>query len=118
MKRNFALAVLITAVTLPAFAQTATPGIDRREANQERRIDQGVATGQLTPRETAKLEKGQVHVDKLEAKAKADGVVTAQERQRIQHAQNAQSRKIKRQKHDRQHDLNHDGKVDRPNAAK
>jgi uncharacterized membrane protein YebE (DUF533 family) len=118
MKRNIVLAVLITAITLPAFAQTATPGIDRREARQEKRIDQGVKSGQLTPSETAKLEKGKAHVDTMEAKAKADGVVTAKERQRIQHAQDVQSRKIHRQKHDRQHDLNHDGKVDRPNAVK
>jgi hypothetical protein len=117
MKRTIVLAALITAITLPAFAQTATHGIDRREANQERRIDQGVATGQLTARETAKLEKGQAHVDTMEAKTKADGAVTAKERQHLKHAQDVQSRKIHRQKHDRQHDLNHDGKVDRPNAA-
>jgi uncharacterized membrane protein YebE (DUF533 family) len=118
MKRNFVLAALTVAITLPAFAETATPGIDRREANQERRIDQGVKSGQLTPREATKLDKGQAHVDKMEAKAKADGVVTAKERQRVQHAQDVQSRKIHRQKHDRQRDLNHDGKVDRSNAAK
>jgi len=37
------------------------------------------------------------------ANAKADGVVTNQERARISHAQDVQSRHIYRQKHDAQH---------------
>ena len=44
--------------------------------------------------------------------AKADGKVTAKEREHIEHAQNVESRKIYREKHDRQHDLNHDGRTD------
>ena len=50
----------------------------------------------------------------MEDKAKADGKVTPKERERIQHAQNQESKKIAREKHDRQHDRNHDGKKDRP----
>jgi len=38
----------------------------------------------------------------MEDKAKADGVVTAQERKRIQHAQDVQSKRIAREKHDKQ----------------
>jgi hypothetical protein len=38
--------------SLPAFAETlSTPRIDQRQDKQERRIEQGVRTGQLTPRE-------------------------------------------------------------------
>lgn len=110
-----AAALLITAFTLPAFAQTAsTPRIDQRQANQDRRIDQGVQSGALTEREAARMEKGQAHVQKLEDKAAADGKVTAKERARLEHAQDVQSRRIARQKHDRQHDFNHDGRKDRP----
>jgi len=89
-------------VAIPVFAQS-TPVIDKREARQEARIDQGVASGQLTPRETVRLEKGQQRVDNMEAKAKADGVVTPRERTKIRHAQNVESRRIYRQKHDAQH---------------
>ena len=96
------LAAIATAITLPAFAQTATPGIDQRQANQERRIDQGIASGQLTQREANRLERGQQRVDNMENRAKSDGVVTARERARIQHAQNVESKRIYRQKHDRQ----------------
>jgi hypothetical protein len=35
---------------------TATPRVDRREARQQERISQGVASGQLTPKETAHLQ--------------------------------------------------------------
>jgi hypothetical protein len=48
----------------------------------------------------------------MEDKAKADGSVTAQERKRLQHAENVQNRHIYRQKRDRQHDLNNDGARD------
>lgn len=68
----------------------------------------------LTAREAARLEKGQEHVQAVEDKAKADGVVTGEERARLTRAENKQSARIDRQKHDAQHDFNHDGKVDRP----
>lgn len=73
--------------------------IDRRESNQQKRIQQGVQSGALTPGETNALEKGQEHVQNLETKAKADGVVTPEEKARITAAQNRQSRKIYRLKH-------------------
>lgn len=96
-------ALLLGAVTLPAFAQANTPRIDQRQMNQERRIDQGIASGELTKREAARLDHGQDRVDNLENKAKADGTVTRRERARIHHAQNVESRRIYRQKHDAQH---------------
>lgn len=119
VKTRIVLSALLTAVSISAFAQNPAPGantprIDQRQANQERRIEQGGQSGALTPRETARLEKGQAHVQTLEGKAKADGTVTARERARIHKAQDRQSRRIHRQKHDRQHDFNRDGKVDRP----
>ncbi len=101
MKSKVLVAALLSITTLTAFAQP-TPVIDQRQANQEARIEQGVASGQLTPHEAARLERGQQHVAIMKASAKADGVVTANERARITHAQNVQSRKIYRQKHDAQ----------------
>jgi hypothetical protein len=55
-------ALISAAVITPALAQTATPGVDKRQANQEARIQQGVQSGQLTPKEAVKLEKGQAKV--------------------------------------------------------
>jgi len=102
------LAGLALAVTCAgAFAQAAapagaaaTPGIDKRQANQEKRIDQGVASGELTKRETRRLAREQGAINRAEDKAKADGVVTAKERHRLHHAQHRASRDIARQKHD------------------
>lgn len=89
-----------------AFAQTPTapntPRVDKREAKQERRIDQGVASGSLTQQEADRLNKGQDRVATAEDKAKADGTVTKKERARLAHMQNKQDRHIKHQKHDRQ----------------
>ena len=109
-------AVIAVVLALPvlAFAQANTPRVDQREANQERRIEQGEASGSLTRREANRLERGQQHVENMENRAKADGVVTRQERAQLHRAQDRQSNRIYAQKHDRQHDYNHDGRVDRP----
>jgi hypothetical protein len=88
-----------------ASAQTAapaTPRVDQREANQQQRITQGVAAGELTQNETYKLEKEQAAINKTEARAKADGKVTRAERKRLHKMQNAESRDIHQQKHDAQ----------------
>ena len=96
-------AAVLAALSLPAFAQTtSTPRIDQRQANQERRIEAGEKSGQLNQREAARLEKGQARVQKMENKATADGKVTAKERTRIEKAQNKESRRIYREKHDKQ----------------
>lgn len=112
------LSVLVSA-SGAAFAQTpapkdptATPRIDQRQANQEKRIEQGVASGQLTPREAARLEKGEQRIENAEERAKADGTVTKQERTRLKHMENKESRAIRHEKHDRQRDMNHDGQRD------
>lgn len=108
------IAMPVLAQTTPARDPSATPGIDKRQAEQQKRIDQGLASGQLTAKEAARLEKGQERVQAMEDKAKADGKVTKKERARIEQAQNVQSRHIAKEKHDRQHDLNRDGRKDRP----
>src|SRR3954466_5670946 len=91
------------AFALPAAAQTSsTPRIDQRQANQERRIEQGEKSGALTGKEAARLENGEARIQKKEAKAAADGKVTRKERARIEQAQNRESRRIYREKHDKQ----------------
>lgn len=122
MKVHVVLASLFLSLGGVVFAQTtpavkdplATPKLDMREANQEKRIDQGLASGQLTPREERRLEARETHLNNVEAKAKADGVVTGKERKHLNAMANSDSKAIHRQKHDRQRDLNHDGKRDRP----
>lgn len=85
-----------------AYAQADGPVIDQRQANQEKRIDQGIASGQLNEREATRLNKQQEHINKMEDKAKSDGTLTKRERARLDHAQDRASRHIAREKHDRQ----------------
>src|SRR2546425_940674 len=69
----------------------------QRDVNQQRRIEQGVRSGELTNRETARLERGQAHDSAVQARAGADGQVSAKEQRRIQKNENKQSRRIKRE---------------------
>ena len=71
----------------------------QRNINQQNRIEKGVQSGALTNKETAHLERGQARIDRKEARAGADGHVSAREQARIQHAENRQSNKIYREKH-------------------
>ena len=102
MSPKYVIAAIAAAIALPAMAQTATPRVDQRQANQDKRIQQGVQSGQLNAAEAARLEKGQANVQKMEDKAKADGTVTKREKAKLHHAQDHQSKRIARQKHDRQ----------------
>lgn len=103
LKTSILLTVtILLASTASSAADLNTTRIDRREENQQRRIDQGVGSGALTGREAARLEKGQQHIGTLEERAAADGRVSGRERARIERAQNIQSRRIARQKHDAQ----------------
>jgi len=81
---------------------TRTPVVNRREHRQQRRIQQGVRSGELTPQETRRLERQQAKIRHDEARAKSDGTVTPQERRRLNRELNRSSRDIYRQKHDAQ----------------
>ena len=71
----------------------------QRNVNQQGRIEQGIKSGQLTNREAGSLERGQGHVDRLEARAGANGHVGPNEQARIQGAENRQSARIYNKKH-------------------
>lgn len=107
MHRKSLIAVFVAisfAAPVAVLAQTAsTPRIDQRQENQQKRIDQGVKSGELNQKEAARLQKGQAQVQKMENKAAADGTITKKERHRIEHKQDTHSKRIHRQKHDAQH---------------
>jgi hypothetical protein len=79
-----------------------TPMVRRRQVNQQKRIHQGVKSGELTRLEARKLEREQARVQRSKVRAKSDGQVTPRERLRLQRQQNKASRDIYRQKHDGQ----------------
>jgi hypothetical protein len=83
-------------------AQTPTPRVAHKQVNQQTRINQGRATGELTPRETAGLEMQQAKIRHDKRMAKSDGVVTPRERRKLHREQRRASKNIAVQKHDRQ----------------
>lgn len=101
-KWNGVLGAVLMLTTLAANAGNQTPRADAREARQDARIVQGVASGELTTREAVKLEARQAHIENVEDRAKADGKVTAAERIKLERKQDRSSRAIHRQKHDGQ----------------
>lgn len=95
---------IITAISFTAFplyAQTNDPGIEKRMENQERRIDQGIASGALTPQEAGKLEAQQARIKQREERMEADGKLTPEERAKLTKAQNKASKNIYRKKHNK-----------------
>lgn len=101
MKFASATALALTCVTTTAWAQNpaATPRIDQRAANQQQRIDQGVASGKLNANEAARMQARENSLNNNIAAAKADGKVTGAERARLRHQENHNSRAIARNKH-------------------
>ena len=85
-----------------ATAQTATPGITARQRAEQARIRQGVRSGELTRPEAARLKAREADIREDKREAKADGVVTRDERQDIRKDERQTSRAIHRQKHDGQ----------------
>ncbi|HTS55036.1 MAG TPA: hypothetical protein VMH26_17325 [Burkholderiales bacterium] len=86
---------------LPVLAQN-TADVVQRNVNQQGRIEQGLQSGQLSTQEAAKLEKGEARIEKMEQRAESDGKMTNAEKQRIEQAQNKESREIYRDKHSAQ----------------
>ncbi len=97
MLKHIALAAALLVIAAPVYADT--PVLDRREQSQVQRVRQGVQSGELTRRETARLVQGQTQLRRMENRAKSDGVVTQRERTRLQQKANIESRKIYRKKH-------------------
>lgn len=86
----------------PYYQGTKDPGINARQQNQQDRIAQGIRSGELTPRETMKLEEKEARVAALERRLKSDGNLTPEERARLQKELNGLSADIYKQKHDAQ----------------
>jgi hypothetical protein len=93
-----ALGTLFTGVAL---AQS-NYSIEQRDRAEQARIDRGVQSGQLTSREAARLQGERAQIERLEARARADGTLSRSERARIDNAQDRLSRDIYRETHDNQ----------------
>jgi DNA invertase Pin-like site-specific DNA recombinase len=94
-------ALLAVSVSATAFAAE----VDRRQANQQARIAEGVENGQLTPRETARLERKEARIRREIRRDRAanGGKLTPAEKAKINREENRTSRRIYRAKHNDKH---------------
>jgi hypothetical protein len=97
-----AILMITTIVTLAGAADAGS--INRREHRQIARIAQGVRSGQLTARETARLLAEQAAIRAEEYRFRqSGGGLSPWERRDLQRDLNRASRDIYRQTHDAQH---------------
>jgi len=96
----FVALVFVLGASIVSFA--GQHGINHREYREQKRIGEGIRSGELTRREARRLESGMARIRVDERFARADGVVTPRERARLQRELNHESRSIYRQKHDGQ----------------
>lgn len=89
-------------VPVQAQAVVSTPRVDTRQAHQEARIAQGLASGALTHREARQLRWEQAEIRRAEWQAARDGVVTPHEQRQLAMMQNQASRHIDEQLRDGQ----------------
>jgi hypothetical protein len=75
--------------------------IGNRQVKQQKRIYQGVKSGELTKKETLRLEREQHRIQKTKHNAFKDGELTPKERLRLERQQNRANRHIFRLKHNK-----------------
>lgn len=97
--KSLMIVALVCSLAAAAQAGVRDPGVNRRQANQQGRIAQGVRSGELTPGETAVLERKEARLAGLERRLKSDGSLSVEERARLQHELNELSREIYSLKH-------------------
>ena len=75
---KFKTAIAVAVGTLfagAAFAQS-NYSIEQRDRIEQARIERGIESGRLTPREAARLQSERAQVERLERRARADGMLT------------------------------------------
>jgi hypothetical protein len=102
MKSILVTATLVFAglASLPAEARPHHRGIDARQHAQERRIDAGVARGELTRCEAARLDRRGDRVARREGAYRASGGLQPRERYDLNRRLDSVSRDIREQRHD------------------
>lgn len=96
--------IIVAAGALAATALTTLPAsadeIDRRQANQISRIQQGVRDGSLTRNEANRLIEEQKRIAEMERRAERDGRIDRNEKAAIDRAQDNASQHIRQERHD------------------
>ena len=99
MKKIFTLSALILSLSISTLANTKTPVINVRQANQQERIAEGIESGRLTAGEATRLEAREAKIQHDKIVAKSDGIVTTRERVKLKREENRTSNHIYKAKH-------------------
>ena len=95
------LGLAFVAFCSTGFSQTTKKKVNTRQVVQQKKIKQGVKSGELTKAEAVQLQKQQKNVQQTKKAAKADGVVTKKEKAIINHKQNKAAGNIAKKKHNK-----------------
>lgn len=93
--------LMMAAVSALIVTPAAAQGVNARQANQGRRVEQGVRSGVLTTREASRVRQGQRRLARQEARmrAKSGGRLDARQRARLNAGLDRQNAQIRRLKH-------------------
>ena len=107
--KGLILTAAMAGLMLPAVAQTAPAAapatINQRKENQQDRIANGIQNGSLTPGEASKLEKQESNInhEARNMRQQNGGTLTQADKQKLNHQQNVESRRINNAKHNGHH---------------
>jgi hypothetical protein len=100
--------LIIVALTAACLSTANAGNIHTREIRQQRRIAEGIRTGNLTPNEAARLENREAALHREIRRDRLDGPgLSLNERKKIARQQNRISNHIYRESHDRQARYSH-----------
>jgi len=92
----FGLTIVMTCFSINSAIAAETA---KRQIRQQKRIHQGIASGELTKGEVRRMERQQVKIQRAKQRAKSDGQVTVAERARLNARQDRSSARIYKMKH-------------------
>jgi hypothetical protein len=95
----FSFAAILLVAPFASAQSTYDPRIQARLYEQDRRIVQGVTSGQLTWKEASFVQREHGRIMRQEVRMKSDGVLTSRERARLHHQLDNAGRHIYRLKH-------------------
>lgn len=96
---SLALIVFVLSAVAAYAGNTKDPKIRERIEEQQKRIDQGTASGSLTRQEADIVQDNLNRIRESEARMKADGKLTPRERKRLEHMLDRNSKMIYKEKH-------------------
>ena len=100
MKKFSMITTIALIITGFVFVNSASAGrAGKRQVNQQKRIHQGVKSGEITKKEFKHLEREQARLQKSKKRAFSDGKLTGREKLMLEHRQDKASRHIYRAKH-------------------